>query len=123
MAKPIDPENPLIVILTLEKEDGTTFYRAVSVADKSIRSERLLLETVFQFIQYDQNRPLQNKTTYGLLHMASVRSCAIPMEARDPGIQFVIRTSGIVGRSIVAHDQPLDIPNATAHTAEHFTLF
>lgn len=123
MTTPIDPENPLIVILTLGKEDGETFYRAVSVADKSIRSERLLLETVFQFIQYDAARPLQNKTIYGLLQMASVRSCPIPMEARDPGIKFAIRTSGIVGRSIVAHDQPLEMNHSTIHTAEHFTLF
>jgi hypothetical protein len=123
MAKPINPENPFIVILTLGKEDGETFYRAVSVADRSIRSERLLLETVFQFIQYDSTRPLQNKTIYGLLHMASVRACSIPMEERDPGIQFAIRPSGILGRSIVAHDQILILPNATVHKAEHFTLF
>jgi len=123
MAKPNDIENPLIVILTLGKEDGETFYRAVSVADKSIRSERLLLETVFQFIQYDSTRPLRNKTTYGLLQMASVRSCSIPMEERDPGIKFAIRPSGILGRSIVAHDQFLILPNATIHTAEHFTLY
>ena len=45
------------------------------------------------------------------------------MEERDPGIQFAIRTSGILGRSIVAHDQFLSMPNATVHKAEHFTLF
>jgi len=116
-------ENPNIVILSLKNAEGKPFYRAVSVADRSITHQAAILEAVFQFIKYDQNRPLETDTLYGTLCVAYVRACSIPMKDRDPAVKFAVRSSGILGRSVVAHDQPLEMVNSAVHVAEHFTLF
>jgi hypothetical protein len=114
--------NPYIVILVLEGADGKPTYRAVSLADPTIRGYRSVLNTVFQFIRYDPDRPLQTSTTYGPLVEACVRTCSVPLEKRDPAVQFSMRASGIVGRSIVAHTAVHDTQE-TYTVAEHFTLF
>jgi len=120
---PAMESNPFIVILVLKDAHGTQFYRAVSVASSSLVTYNAVLQTVFQFIQYDPATPTNTKTIYGTLVEACVRVCSVPMEQRDPAIKFRIRPLGTIGRSIQSHTYQAEASTEPFILADHFTLF
>jgi len=120
---PFKNENPYMVILLLKDDHGHEFYKAYSIADTALNGYVNALDVVFEFIRYNRHRPLETTTTVGKLSKAFVRFCSIPLEARDKGVQFSIRDSGLVGRSIVPHDYVPDTPDQVLQRAEHFTLY
>jgi len=116
-------ENPYIVLLALKDDKGMQVYKAYSIADMNLHGYINALDVVFEFIRYNRQRPLETATTVGHLDKAYVRASAIPLEERDKGIKFVIRESGLVGRSIVPHDYVPEHPTQVFHSADHFTLY